>query len=113
MYFGNSRVTIRKSANCDFYGITDKTFVVSFINGYIKDNVFLAYSPSCVGFDGLEAISKLNFECIGNEFCSGGTSDPIDVVNACNQYTSVLDDVGVYVLENQDIYYILLQRVSW
>jgi hypothetical protein len=100
MYFGNSRVTIRKSANCDFYGITDKTFVVSFINGYIKDNVFLAYSPSCVGFDGLEALAKLNFECIGNEFCSGGTSAPIDVVNACNQYTSVLDDVGVYVLEN-------------
>lgn len=101
MYFGNSRVTIRKSANCDYYGVTDKTFVVSFINGYIKDDVFLAYSPSCVGFDGLEALAKLNFECIGNEFCSGGTSNPIGEINdICGEYTNALDAAGVYVLEN-------------
>jgi len=102
MYFGNSRVTIRKSANCDFYGITDKTFVVSFINGWVKDDVFLAYSPSCVGFDGLEAIAKLNYVCLENLFCSGLSSDvdPINQPAECSEATNTLDSLGVYTLEN-------------
>jgi hypothetical protein len=103
MYFGNSRVTIRKSANCDFYGITDKSFVVSFINGWVKDDVFFAYAKSCLGFEGWQSIVDLNYICLNNEFCSG-LSAPDEATPtvgvACDEIVGSLTGSDVYIIEN-------------
>lgn len=103
MYFGNSRVTIRKSANCDFYGITDKTFVVSFINGWVKDDVFLAYAKTCLGFEGWQSLVDLNYICLSNEFCSGLSAPPDatpTTAASCVDVVSGLTASDVYIIEN-------------
>lgn len=101
MYFGNSRVTIRKSANCDYFGVTDKTFVVSFMNGYVKDDVFLGYAKECIGFDGLENLTRLNFVCLNDKFCNGLTSEGPDlgIGQFCNDVVEGLSG-DIYTLEN-------------
>ena len=103
MFFGNSRVTIKKSENCDFYGITDKSFVVSFINGWVKDDVFFAYAKTCLGFEGWQTIVDLNYICLNNEFCSG-LSAPDEATPtvgvACDEIVGSLTGSDVYIIEN-------------
>lgn len=103
MFFGNSRVTIKKTENCDFYGITDKTFVVSFINGWIKDDVFFAYAKNCLGFEGWQSIVDLNYVCLDNTFCSGlsapDNAEPTSGVN-CSEIVDSLTGNDVYIIEN-------------
>lgn len=102
MYFGNSRVTLRKSANCDYFGVTDKTFVVSFINGWVKDDIFLGYAKECIGFDGLENLASLNYLCFQNEFCSGLTSEGVEVGQLGSRCSDISNGLSadIYTLEN-------------
>lgn len=103
MYFGNSRVTIRKSTNCNSYGVTDKTFVVEWSNGYLKDDVFLAYAKNCLDFEAWKKFAALNYSCIQNEFCSGFTaqSNQVEEIDrSCTGNISSLTADGVYIIEN-------------
>ena len=102
MFFGNSRVTIKRAENCDNFGITDKTFVVAFANGWVKDDIFLAYAKTCLDFEGWDNLVKLKYICMDNEFCSGLTGNPdgIDLNNFCPQNLEGLTGNDVYILEN-------------
>lgn len=102
MFFGNSRVTIKRAENCDNYGITDKTFVVAFANGWVKDDIFLAYAKTCLDFEGWDRLVRLQYGCMDNEFCSGLTGDPDNITQTenCLEIVEGLTASDVYILEN-------------
>ena len=102
MFFGNSRVTIKRAENCDNFGITDKTFVVAFANGWVKDDIFLAYAKTCLDFEGWDRLVRLQYGCMDNEFCSGLTGDQnnITIIESCSEIVEGLTASDVYILEN-------------
>lgn len=74
MFFGNSRITLHRTPNCDKYGLTDKNFLVSFSNGVIKDDIFLGYFKNCLDSQKQLELSRIVYTCTNSVFCETGLS---------------------------------------
>lgn len=105
MFFGNSRITLHRTNNCERFGLTDKNFVVTISNGYAKDDVLLAYLTECPSsFQWLTSLEGIYY-CAEEAFCETGlTGIQIGEANPCADVWSESLSGNAVVIENSYVY---------
>lgn len=99
MYFGNSRVTLNQSINCNHFGITDKTFAIFVYHFEPPKYAFLGYGneDQCYNFDKFKDWIDITTFCLDYVYCKGVTGNPLSVYDdqQCAELASGFPDMNV------------------